>query len=374
LVYDVWLEVYLGAGDFLVQDHPDTHYNVGMLGRGVDFRWYVIAKDDQGGSASNHDTPWRFETEEINDPPERPHTPNPADDATGVPLNKTLSWSCSDPNGDPLTYDIWFGPPLIPSLVSEGQFERVFSPTGMLKGHEYEWWVIARDDEGAETQGYFWSFTTTNEVYAELEVLRNVSNNYGTVIRDDMIKARFDAAYAPVSGINPLQPTAVMCNAYALYWLDLEQIYFYRDPQNEVFLSPGATYTFDVTAGGGVDQDLEVSIDMPDCEAYFTSPENNTAVSINDGFEVQWVSSCPGTGTVDIYVRNDMGEDIGIHVTTDNDGSYTFSSGELAPAAGSYQIFVDIIAKEEGFIDAPGYNGKSVWRSRISCMLMLYAM
>ncbi len=370
LAYDVWLEVNNGAGEFVVENHSDDFYNVGRLGTSVDFRWYVIAKDDQGGITQGVE--WRFETEETNDPPNAPSIPYPDDDEPDAPLDASLSWFCDDPNGDPLVYDVWFGPPLSMMLISEGQSGRSITISGLLRNVEYEWRIVARDDEGAETDGPFWSFTMANEVFAELQTLRSISNDYGILIYSDMIKARFDAAYAPDVGINPLQPGGVLANAYPLYWLDYEQIYFYMDPQGDPIIWPGSTYAFDVTAGGGVDQDLEQDVPMPECEAYFTSPEINTSVSLNNGFEVQWTSSCPGTGTVDIYVRNDMGQDIGIHVSTANDGSYTFSPGELAAATGSYQIFVDLIAEEEGYITAPGYNWRSVWRSRISCILMLY--
>lgn len=374
LVYDVWLEVHNGAGDFVIQDHPDAYYNIGRLGTGADFRWYVVAKDDQGGTASNESAKWRFETEETNNPPAAPSVPSPSDDAVDVPLNKNLTWQCSDPDGDPLVYDVYFGPPLSIIRVSEGQSERTYVPSGLLKGVEYEWRVVARDDEGAETEGPFWSFTMANEVYAELKLLRSINSDYGFVARNDMIHARFDAVYAPDAGISPLRPGGVLCSAYPLYWLDYEQIYFYMDPQGDPIIWPGSDYIFDVTAGGGVDQDLEVEAFMPECEAYFTSPESNTSVSLDDGFAVTWTSSCPGTGSVDIYVRNDMGEDIGIHVTTENDGEYTFSSGELAAATGSYQIFVDLIAEQESYITAPGYNHRSKWLSRISCMRILYTM
>ncbi len=374
LVYDVWLEVHYGAGEFIVENHPDAFYNIGRLGTGVDFRWYVIVKDDQGGTASNHDNEWRFETEEANDPPEMPYDPTPADNETDVAIDELLVWHCSDPNGDPLTYDVWFGPPLIPMLVSAGQSETTYLPTAMIKDHEYEWWIVAHDDEGAETQGPFWSFTTANEIYVELEILRTINSNYGLIIRDDMIKARFDATYAPDIGIYPLQPSEVWCDIYTLYWLDFEQIYFYRDPENDPFIELGHHYGLRAEPGGGVDNVVHVIMPMPDCEAYFTSPEDNTSVSLIDGFEVQWESSCPGTGTVDLYVRNDMGEDIGIHRTTENDGAYTFGPEELSPALGSMQIFVDIVAENSENIELIGCSSRSVWRARISCTRMLYAM
>ncbi|HPP71137.1 MAG TPA: hypothetical protein PLK95_10495 [Pseudothermotoga sp.] len=44
-----------------------------------------------------------------NTPPSKPGNPNPANGATNVSRTTTLSWSCSDPDGDTLTFDIYFG-------------------------------------------------------------------------------------------------------------------------------------------------------------------------------------------------------------------------------------------------------------------------
>jgi len=373
LVYDVWLEVFHGSGDFIVQDHPYDSYNIGQLGKSTDFRWYVIAKDNQGGTASNFGDKWRFETEEINHPPVAPSNPTPDDDAVDVPITQILTWECSDPDGDPLEYDVWLGPPLSMIRVSEGQTSTQYVPVGMLGGMDYEWRIVARDDEGYETGGPFWSFTTANEVYAELQLLRAINNDYGILTYSDRIIARFDRSYAPGTGITPLQPGGVTCGTYTLHWLDYEQFYFYSDPEGDPIINPGSGYVFVVTPGGGVDQGLNLTATMPPCEAYFTGPEVNTTVSLL-GFWVTWTSSCPGSGFVDIYIRSDMGEDPGIHVHTQNDGFYEFTEEELAPATGSFQIFVDIISEREEQISAPGYDERSLWRSRISSTLFLYVL
>jgi hypothetical protein len=298
----------------------------------------------------------------------------PANNATDVLVDQILTWDCSDPDGDPLVYDVWFGPPLSMIRVSEGQTQTQYDPAGMLGDMDYEWRVVARDDGGRETEGPFWSFTTMNEVYAELQLLRTITYDYGVLTIGDMIKARFDRSYAPDGGITPLRPGGVTCGSYTLYWLDYEEIYFYLDSGGGQLFTPGTGYLFTVTPGGGVDQTLTVTATMPACDAYITSPENATGVSLNDGFAVFWTSTCPDAGTVDLYVRNGMGEDIGIHVNTSNDGYHFFSSSVLAPAAGSFEIFVDLIAEEEETIDATGYNRRSVWRSQSSCTRRLYVM
>ncbi|MCK4365555.1 MAG: right-handed parallel beta-helix repeat-containing protein [Thermoplasmatales archaeon] len=44
----------------------------------------------------------------INNPPYPPSNPSPPDGATGVDVNAILSWTCTDPEGHPLTYDVYF--------------------------------------------------------------------------------------------------------------------------------------------------------------------------------------------------------------------------------------------------------------------------
>ena len=47
-----------------------------------------------------------------------PTNPNPADGADNVSLDVTLSWECSDPDGDTFKYDVYFGTTQDPELVA----------------------------------------------------------------------------------------------------------------------------------------------------------------------------------------------------------------------------------------------------------------
>jgi len=51
-----------------------------------------------------------------NIPPSQPTNPYPEDESINIDLDPLLSWSCSDPNGDNLAYNIYFGIDQNPAL------------------------------------------------------------------------------------------------------------------------------------------------------------------------------------------------------------------------------------------------------------------
>ena len=93
-------------------------------------------------------------------PPNAPATPNPADNATSQPLTLNLSWTCDDPNQDPLTYDISFGTTNPPSSVATGLTTPAYDPGQLQASTTYYWQIIAHDNNGLSTTGNVWTFTT----------------------------------------------------------------------------------------------------------------------------------------------------------------------------------------------------------------------
>jgi hypothetical protein len=98
-----------------------------------------------------------------NNPPNPPSNPNPASSATGVDVNAELSWSCTDPDGNPLTYDVYFGTNPTPSLVSINQTGNTYKPATMSYLTPYYWKIVAWDNHGESTDSPIWSFTTTDQ-------------------------------------------------------------------------------------------------------------------------------------------------------------------------------------------------------------------
>ncbi|MDD3642528.1 MAG: hypothetical protein PHQ19_03585, partial [Candidatus Krumholzibacteria bacterium] len=106
ITFDVW---FAQAGEFkslIAEGLTETSCDPGELENVTRYNWHVIARDPNGGS--NTSKYWYFVTSE-SPSPDPPHSPFPADGAAGVPAGVTLSWACSDPDGDPLTFDVFMG-------------------------------------------------------------------------------------------------------------------------------------------------------------------------------------------------------------------------------------------------------------------------
>lgn len=95
-----------------------------------------------------------------NQPPEIPNNPLPTDDSYNQPINISLSWDCSDPENDPLSYDVYFGTTNPPQLASVGKTETVFNPDTLELNMNYYWKIIAHDDYLNITESPVWKFTT----------------------------------------------------------------------------------------------------------------------------------------------------------------------------------------------------------------------
>ncbi|MDP8206527.1 MAG: formylglycine-generating enzyme family protein [Candidatus Electryonea clarkiae] len=98
--------------------------------------------------------------------PLTPSNPVPGKATTLVPLTTTLSWSCIDPEGDSLTYDVYFGTDSIPDneeLVAINQSQTTFDPGTLNINTTYYWKIVAKDDYDNKTEGPVWSFTTAWE-------------------------------------------------------------------------------------------------------------------------------------------------------------------------------------------------------------------
>jgi hypothetical protein len=100
----------------------------------------------------------------VNRPPESPSDPEPQDGSVDVPVDAALSWSCTDLDGDTLTYDVYFGDTNPPPLVGSHQPDTLYDPPGNTEYDTRHYWqIIAFDTYTDSSAGPVWSFDTKPE-------------------------------------------------------------------------------------------------------------------------------------------------------------------------------------------------------------------
>jgi hypothetical protein len=123
------------------------------------YYWRVEVKDTFGNYA--YSTTWNFTTKP-NEAPDFPSNPNPADgsviSSSNTPTTITLSWGCSDPDGDNLTYEIYIARTndftgVEPIRTSQRSIQVTLNEPGL-----YYWRVVAKDPHGGVTEGKVWRF------------------------------------------------------------------------------------------------------------------------------------------------------------------------------------------------------------------------
>jgi parallel beta-helix repeat protein len=159
LTYDVYFGINPNPPK-VSNKQSGTTYDPGPLDYSIQYFWRIVAWDDHASSKSGPS--WDFITggNETNSPPNTPSSPNPSNHATNIPINTILSWTCTDPNGDPLTYDVYFGTNPNPPKVSNKQSGTTYDPGSLDFSTSYYWKVVAWDDHDTSTTSSIWDFTT----------------------------------------------------------------------------------------------------------------------------------------------------------------------------------------------------------------------
>jgi len=125
---------------------------------GKKYYWRVQASDNHGGTTTSQ--VYSFATKE-NKAPIIQSNPSPSDKATNQQLTLTLGWTCNEPDGDTVTYDVYFGTGSNPSTkISSNQTDNKLNKSNLSQGTTYYWKVVAKDSKGATTEGPIWRFTT----------------------------------------------------------------------------------------------------------------------------------------------------------------------------------------------------------------------
>jgi hypothetical protein len=139
--------------------------------------------------------------------PNAPYSPSPPDGSSGIRLARDLDWYCTDPDGDALTYDVYFekndSTPDV--LVATGLSASYYDPGSLDPLTHYYWKVVARDLYGKTRTGAIWDFTTA----------ANSTPVLGVVMPD--------SSSAPVGAVRYYTSTWWDFDG----WEDLKQCYFH---------------------------------------------------------------------------------------------------------------------------------------------------
>ena len=154
------------------------HGSSGSFGLGSSGRWWSSSETlgtiawgrhlynyDDGSSRYNYFTSSGLSVRCLKDtiiqnlPPNTPSNPSPSNDTIIQTTSAVLEWDCTDPEGDPLLFDIYFGNETDPPLLVSSHTESSYDP-GVLENNTYYWKIVAHDDKGNTTEGPEWSFST----------------------------------------------------------------------------------------------------------------------------------------------------------------------------------------------------------------------
>lgn len=104
----------------------------------------------------------------VNHPPSLPSNPKPANAVNGQSVVVTLGWSGDDPDGDVVSYDVYFeaSDDTPDVLISDNQMAQSLNPGVLAASTTYYWQVIATDEHGLSTSGSVWHFTTAAAPHA----------------------------------------------------------------------------------------------------------------------------------------------------------------------------------------------------------------
>ena len=111
--------------------------------------------------------------------PNPPSNPEPTNGSTDIPIYTSLSWTCSDPNGDELTYDLYFGTNTSPELLESDLTETNYILETLQEEITYYWYVKATDTNGNPTNGPLWCFTTISLLWEERQILSGSDGENG---------------------------------------------------------------------------------------------------------------------------------------------------------------------------------------------------
>jgi hypothetical protein len=246
-------------------------------------------------------------SETENRPPYTPHSPSPSDSATIDSLHVILLWSGGDPDGDSVTYDVYFGTSIVVSLISNDQ-SATYYDLGTLPNDTYYWKIIAEDNHSNITESEIWQFTLVGALpITGLQIMSDTEGD-GVVITWDQI--------SNIDGYDVITPNG---DTILLDWDENS----YNDD------APTSTGTYSVCSVLGALQSPYSSIS----DAPYASSSNQTIYvwSSVDPSGFGW-NTLTGIGTV--YNCNSINSAVIDFYLNDSTAAFDFTSADEPPYSG----------------------------------------
>jgi hypothetical protein len=158
--------VYFGTSPtppIVIQRTNKEYYTVGSVSDDTAYYWQIWAFDDE--LLSTYGPVWTFSTGSANHPPNIPTNPDPVNGETDVSDGAiTLYWDGSDPDGNIVTYDIYFGTDAVPSTLVRTQQSTHWKTPDLESSTNYYWKINTKDTNDVYSYGQTWCFTTESEI------------------------------------------------------------------------------------------------------------------------------------------------------------------------------------------------------------------
>jgi hypothetical protein len=291
---------------------------------------------------------WSFTTRG-NDPPNEPSNPDPYDGETDVNITTGLDWTSIDPDGDDVTYDVYFGKNSNPPKVKSNKTGSWYNPGLLDFDTTYYWKIVAWDIFNYSSSGSIWSFTTEEN----LPPLEPTDPDPGNGDIDVNIDADLSwtggdpnsgdtVTYDVYFGTSTTPPKVVSNQSIRLYdpgTMDLNTTYYWKivswDSQDAS--TNGAIWHFTIESN--------TPPEAPDIDG---STKGNPGTSYEYGF----TSIDPNDNNIAYYVV-DWGDDTGEETITG-----PFASGEEATASHTWSAKDTYIIKAKS-VDSLG--AESEW-------------
>lgn len=272
-------------------------------------------------------------SDDTNHAPEKPNNPDPENNSLDVAVNKVLRWSCSDPNGDDLTFYVYMGND---SVLDESDLKTSTSDFSYNLGSLdfdswYYWKVRAEDSEGLNNTGRVWSFKTKEKVAPEKPNNPQPTNgaeevNKNTVLSWNCSDDNNDIDYYEVYfGTNDTNPEYVEDSSDKNYnpegFLEYGVTYFWKI---KVFDATGLNNTSDVWS-------FTVSeSNKPPKKPSYDSPNDETTDLALDDVSLSWTGGDQDGDTVfyDVYLGTDSNLSVS-DVVSENQSSTEFEPENL---------------------------------------------